>query len=294
MFHFDGGSPPWTSGLSQGTALQVLARAWSRFKEPAYLTAAQQALGIFETPPPQGVRVEHAGGRALRRVHLRAQRQHPQRLHPGAGRALRLHVDHQGPARAGAVRSRRRRGARRGAAATTPAPGRCTTSSGNPTSTTTNCSPNSSSTSANARARRPRQPAPTRPPRRRPSAPRRRRRAQRRGVQIPGDEIYCTTAQRFSADLHTPPVIALLSTTLPGGARAGVQLSLSKISTVSLTVRQGSRVVWTQQRDRRTRRSAGCCGSRRRREGPSRSRSPRPIWRATSPRRPARSWSAVM
>ena len=35
MFHFDGGVPPWTSGLSQGTALQVLARAWSRFKEPA-------------------------------------------------------------------------------------------------------------------------------------------------------------------------------------------------------------------------------------------------------------------
>jgi hypothetical protein len=34
MFRFDGGLPPWTSGLSQGTALQVLARAWSRFKEP--------------------------------------------------------------------------------------------------------------------------------------------------------------------------------------------------------------------------------------------------------------------
>jgi hypothetical protein len=28
MFHFDGGSPPWTSGLSQGTALQVMARSW--------------------------------------------------------------------------------------------------------------------------------------------------------------------------------------------------------------------------------------------------------------------------
>ena len=35
LFRFDGGAPPWTSGLSQGTALQVLARAWSRFKEPA-------------------------------------------------------------------------------------------------------------------------------------------------------------------------------------------------------------------------------------------------------------------
>ncbi|HTR73968.1 MAG TPA: D-glucuronyl C5-epimerase family protein, partial [Solirubrobacterales bacterium] len=62
MFRFDGGAPPWTSGLSQGTALQVLARAWSRFKEQIYLTAAQQALGIFQTPPPQGVRVQTPGG----------------------------------------------------------------------------------------------------------------------------------------------------------------------------------------------------------------------------------------
>ena len=52
LFRFDGGAPPWTSGLSQGTALQVLARAWSRFNEPAYLTAAQQALGIFQTAAP--------------------------------------------------------------------------------------------------------------------------------------------------------------------------------------------------------------------------------------------------
>ena len=35
---------------------------WSRFKEPAYLAAAQQALGIFETRPPQGVRVGTPAG----------------------------------------------------------------------------------------------------------------------------------------------------------------------------------------------------------------------------------------
>ena len=58
MFQFDGGLPPWTSGLSQGTALQVLARDWSRFKEPTVLSAAQEALGIFQTPPPCGVRVD--------------------------------------------------------------------------------------------------------------------------------------------------------------------------------------------------------------------------------------------
>ena len=62
LFRFDGGVPPWTSGLSQGTALQVLARAWSRFKEPAYLAAAQQALGVFEHSPSQGVRVATPAG----------------------------------------------------------------------------------------------------------------------------------------------------------------------------------------------------------------------------------------
>ena len=62
MFQFDGGKPPWTSGLSQGTALQVLARSWSRFKEPALLAAAQQAVGIFQTPPASGVQVKTPAG----------------------------------------------------------------------------------------------------------------------------------------------------------------------------------------------------------------------------------------
>jgi D-glucuronyl C5-epimerase C-terminus len=69
MFRFDGGVPPWTSGLSQGTALQVLARAYLRFKEPADLAAAQQALGVFRTSPPPGVSVKTSHG-ALRGVHL--------------------------------------------------------------------------------------------------------------------------------------------------------------------------------------------------------------------------------
>ena len=62
---------------------------------------------------------------------------------------------------------------------------------------------------------------------------------------IPGDQIYCTTAQRFTADLHTPPAIALLTHRLPEGVRGGVLLSLSKVATVSLTIRQGGRVVGT-------------------------------------------------
>ncbi|HET9469581.1 MAG TPA: D-glucuronyl C5-epimerase family protein, partial [Usitatibacter sp.] len=62
MFQFDGGRPPWTSGLSQGTAVQVLARASARFHEPALLATARKALGIFEAAPPAGVRVHtHLG-----------------------------------------------------------------------------------------------------------------------------------------------------------------------------------------------------------------------------------------
>jgi D-glucuronyl C5-epimerase C-terminus len=55
-FHFDGGSPPWTSAMSQGTALEALTRAYEAFGESSYLTLAQQALPIFEATPAVGVR----------------------------------------------------------------------------------------------------------------------------------------------------------------------------------------------------------------------------------------------
>ena len=58
LFHFDHGAPPWVSGLSQGTALQALSRSASRLGEPRYFEAARAALGIFRTPPPEGVRVD--------------------------------------------------------------------------------------------------------------------------------------------------------------------------------------------------------------------------------------------
>src|SRR5207302_410696 len=51
---------------------------------------------------------------------------------------------------------------------------------------------------------------------------------------IAADEIYCKTAERFEADLRTPPAVKLLSTLLPTRSRAGVRMWLSKISTVHL------------------------------------------------------------
>jgi hypothetical protein len=258
LFRFDGGVPPWTSGLSQGTALQVLARAWSRLKEPADLTAAQQALGIFEHSPPQGVRVTTAAG-ALYAEYTYAP---SDRILNGfiqalvglydytaiTGDPLGLTLFNAADAEARAevphydtggwslydqfgesslnyhellteflqhLCERTRKGE---PAPAPPAP----TPTPTPTPTTTTPAPPATG-GASAAAHTAQATAAT---------------------QIAGDQIYCTTAQRFTTDLTTPPVVALLSKTLRGGTRAGVQLSLSKLSTVALTIRQGSRVVW--------------------------------------------------
>jgi D-glucuronyl C5-epimerase C-terminus len=62
LFHFDGGRPPWVSGLAQGTGLSALSRGAVRLEDPRYFAAARSALGIFRTPPPAGVRRTLAAG----------------------------------------------------------------------------------------------------------------------------------------------------------------------------------------------------------------------------------------
>lgn len=56
-FNFDGGSPPWTSAISQGTALEALTRAYRAFHDRSYLRVAKRALPILSVPPPVGVSV---------------------------------------------------------------------------------------------------------------------------------------------------------------------------------------------------------------------------------------------
>jgi hypothetical protein len=56
LFRFDRGRPPWTSSLSQGTAIQALSRTAVRLGQSSYFEVARQALGIFREPPPAGVR----------------------------------------------------------------------------------------------------------------------------------------------------------------------------------------------------------------------------------------------
>jgi hypothetical protein len=62
-FSFGGGTPPWISGMTQGTAVQALARAARVFPQRRrYRATAVRALGAFRAPPPIGVRVPAAGG----------------------------------------------------------------------------------------------------------------------------------------------------------------------------------------------------------------------------------------
>jgi hypothetical protein len=62
-FEFGGGSPPWVSGMAQGTAVQALTRAAVRLgREAELFPVAQRALGIFEAPTPEGVRVPGDAG----------------------------------------------------------------------------------------------------------------------------------------------------------------------------------------------------------------------------------------
>ncbi|TMK26370.1 MAG: hypothetical protein E6G62_02710 [Actinobacteria bacterium] len=270
LFRFDGGMPPWTSGLSQGTAIQVLARAWSRFKDPAYLKAAQQALGIFSARTPSGVRVSTRAG-----AHYAEYTFAPSdRILNGfvqalvglydytslTGDPLGLRLFEAGDAEARLEVPRYDTGGwslydqygesslnyhellteflqhlcqrtRKGLPSTTPsppAPG--APPPANPTPGGSPSAGGTTTTSGGAGAA---------------SAGSGRARSAQAASPIAADAVYCTTAQRFTADLSTPPAIALLSRSLPGGARAGVQISLSKISTVRLTVRRGGRVVWT-------------------------------------------------
>lgn len=62
LFPFDGQQPPWVSSLAQGTGLQAMAREGVRLARPDVLAIAGRGLGIFQTPPPEGVRVDADGG----------------------------------------------------------------------------------------------------------------------------------------------------------------------------------------------------------------------------------------
>ena len=62
-FPYRAGKPPWVSSLAQGTALQALGRAATRLnRRDDIFAVTSRALGIFQTAPPEGVRVPVGAG----------------------------------------------------------------------------------------------------------------------------------------------------------------------------------------------------------------------------------------
>ncbi len=61
-FSFDGGYPPWTSAMSQGTALEALSRGFRAFHDSFYLSTGRKALAVFAAAPPGGVRLRTPQG----------------------------------------------------------------------------------------------------------------------------------------------------------------------------------------------------------------------------------------
>jgi hypothetical protein len=63
FFDFDGGSPPWTSAMTEGTALEAFTRAYEATGNSAYLAIGHQILPVLAAGPPNGVSVPTALGR---------------------------------------------------------------------------------------------------------------------------------------------------------------------------------------------------------------------------------------
>ena len=62
FFEFEGGAPPWMSGMAQGTAMQSLSRAYQMTRQARYRDAAVAARPAFETHWPTGVSRPAANG----------------------------------------------------------------------------------------------------------------------------------------------------------------------------------------------------------------------------------------
>lgn len=57
LYPYGPGPSPWISAMTQGTAVQALARGAAALAEDRYAVVAERALRAFEVPPPRGVRV---------------------------------------------------------------------------------------------------------------------------------------------------------------------------------------------------------------------------------------------
>jgi D-glucuronyl C5-epimerase C-terminus len=215
MFEFDAGRPPWVSGLTQGTAIQAYSRAAVRLDAPPYFEVARAALGVFRTPPPEGVRVDTPVGTRYVQYSFKPQLQ----ILNGFVQALNGLYDF--------------------AALANDNEGRALFAAGE----------------AQARVE-----VPTfdtgawslyRPGKESDLGYHKLLRDFMRGlcVRVPDPAVYCTEADRFTAYLRQPPVVALQSTTARLRTPSKLTFTINKVSTVSLVLlRKGKAVLATSAR----------------------------------------------
>lgn len=246
LFHFDGGRPPWVSGLAQGTGLSALSRGAVRLKDAKYFDAARSALGIFKVPPPAGVLDKTTAG-----AHY-LQYSYAPKLHIANGFTQALNGLHDFATLANDADGRALFSAGEaqlrvelpafdtGAWSLYSKPGaesdlgyhkvlrdflrglcdRLTadqTRDAQSSPATTTTPPSTGGTPAGSVAAAP----------------------------VPDPALYCDTAQRFTADLTTQPALTISPpSSLRAKAAGAVPFTLSKVSTVTITaVRRGSVVL---------------------------------------------------
>ena len=204
-FNFDGGAPPWVSGLAQGTGAAGDRPLGGQARPPGGAVPAIAAgLKMFEQPTPTGVRVRAADGTQYAQYSFAPGPDDPQRLHPVARRALRRRRHHGRPAR-------RARCSRRATA---------TRAQDVPSFDT-------GAWSLYSRGTRPRV---------RPQLPHAAARLPRRALRPHADAGLLRRPRRTSrATSTTPPVLELRRRGCAAGGRASA-FSLSKISSASISV----------------------------------------------------------
>jgi len=233
LFRFDGGRPPWTSSLSQGTAIQALTRAAVRLREPAFSDAARRALGIFLIAPPMGVRIATRVGTH----YLQYSFAPGERILNGFIQSLVGLYDYAtltgDPLGAQLFASGDAQGRVEVPSYDTGAWSQYDQHTESDLSyhellrdfllhLCQRTDPQGASTSA---------PSATAPPGQ-TSAP------------ANADASYCTTAQRFTTYLKTRPVVSLLTHRVRGRRPTDVRVALSKVSRVTMTIRSTGHVVF--------------------------------------------------
>jgi hypothetical protein len=217
LFRFGDGEPPWVSGMTQGTAAQAYARGALRLQDGALMTVGREALGVFSRRAPTGV----WGGTSTHAHYLQYSYDGDLRIYNGFVQALNGVYDfakfaNDDPARALFARgeAQLRRTLERGDL------------------DTGGWSRYSNRTDSSLHYHRVLRDF-------------LRGLCQRLGEgRVAADPApYCALAQRFTADLTRPPVLALRSRAATAGRPKTVTFTTDKPVAVTMTVARGDDVV---------------------------------------------------